>query len=773
MHRFLSALCAASVAAVTAPDLAFAQANNTGLPTVTVEPPTPKPAKKRRAAATAPRAAPRLAAQAAVQAAPPSSGAPVVQTTAGPVQGIRAITASSATRTDTPIEQIPQSIQVVPRQLIEQQGAVTVSEAVQNVSNVEPVHSLTIANTDLQQLKIRGFGAELWRDGMVNVYNTGDRDGLVNVERIEVLKGPNAILYGGGPGAPIGGALNVVSKLPTDKASKEFGIGLGSYQYWNPFFDINQPLNQNNTALFRITGEYTGNKSYIDVIDAKRYSINPTLTLTNREDTTLTIQGFLSRQQQQAYPGLPVYGTILGDFRVNRDLFIGPSGIEPSYSKMHGATVTLDHEFNSMWSANIKARWSQSQFDQMSQWAFGGDATGAVPAFPPSTWLLSNLEVFQKQQEFTVNPSVKAKFDTAISRNTLLIGADYSRVTDRGFMTGDNLGNTCFLTTFACPPATVDLQNPVFTIPYTRPNPSAGAEYAAYFNFDNTYVTKGGYAQLQSSLYDRVHVLAGARLANIDISYTENALVVPSTFVTDKTKLLPRAGVVVDLVKGLSAYASYSEGMRWAGFTTAVVRPEPELSQQVEAGLKYNINSELSGSLAVFEIHRDNVPVTIALGVAGLTQQKSRGFETDMLWQPSRNWSFLGSYGYTDATFAGSFVDSSGVIPGGNKLPFVPEHSGRVWANYKFDPSVAPGWSVGAGVYAASSQYVDNANLWKTDGYYTVDAKIGYEKDGFRAFVALKNLTGETYFTPYAWLGGQVAPGAPRMVYGQLSYRFN
>jgi iron complex outermembrane recepter protein len=768
---------ALQLAFLSVSDVASAQSSEKPLPSVTIDAPGParptvsrptsenvRSARSRRA-----RAKPAVAPQIPVS----TNQVPVTQTTAGVVQGIRALSAVSATRTDTPIEQIPQSIQVVPRQLINEQAATSVSEAALNVSNVQPVNSLIVGNADQLPIKIRGFGAEQWRDGLVNLYNVGDRDGLVNVERIEVLKGPNAILYGGGAGAPVGGVVNVISKLPTDKAGGEFGIRLGSFQYWNPFFDINQPLNVDKTALFRITGEYTGNKSFIDVIESKRYNINPTLTLTNKEDTTLTIQGNVSRQQQQAYQGLPVYGTLLGDFRARTDLFIGPSNIEPSYSKTEGVTATFDHQFNSIFSANVKARWSRAEFDQLSQNVFGADFTGAVPAFPPSTWFVQNIEMFQQQREFTINPSLQAKFALGPTVNTLLVGADYSHVNDRGFMSADYLGNACFLFLGICPPVTVDLSNPSFPVPYTRPNPSAGFEFLKFFDFQNSYINKGAYTQLQTSLYDRVHFLGGVRLASIDITYNENALAVPSTFITETTRALPRAGVVVDLVKGLSVYASYSEGMRWAGFTTAVSRPLPELSNQIEGGLKFNLNNQLAGSLAVFEIHKSNVPALLSLGVAGLTTQRSKGFEADLTWQPNRNWSFLGSYGFTDAVFAEPFLDFTGAtIPGGTKLPFVPAHTGRLWANYKFNPGWLEGWSIGAGLYTASGQYVDNANLWQTNGYFTVDAKIGYERDHLRAFITAKNLTGERYFTPYTWLGGQVAPGAPRTIYGQISYLY-
>jgi iron complex outermembrane receptor protein len=326
-------------------------------------------------------------------------------TTAGPVDGYRALTAMSSTKTATPIEQILQSIQVVPKSLLEDQTSLTVTEAVQNVSNVQSVNTLNIANTDLAQSKIRGFKAEQWLDGIVVNYSTGDRDAFANVERVEVLKGPSAILYGGGSGAPVGGAINIVSKLPTNQAGGEFGVTFGSDSYARPYFDINQPLSPDGTLLFRITGEYTSADSFVDVPNQDRYSINPTLTLTNKTDTTLTIQGRASRYEQQAYPGLPAVGTVAGDFRIDRHLYIGPSDIPRSYTEVQGVTVALDHRLDDIWSFNIKGRWSQSEFDQKSQ-----STTTAAPDVGPTTWSLLNTDVFQKQEEFTINPNLQARF---------------------------------------------------------------------------------------------------------------------------------------------------------------------------------------------------------------------------------------------------------------------------------------------------------------------------------------------------------------------------
>ena len=683
-----------------------------------------------------------------------TGGKGIMETTAGHVQGYRALTATSATKTGTRIEQIPQNIQVLPRKLLDDQSATSVSEAIKNVSNVQPQDTRIIGNVEQVPIRIRGFGAERWTDGYPgNLFGAGDREGLVNVERIEVLKGPNAILYGGGAGAPLGGIVNVISKLPTSNASYEIGGRIGSYGYWSPYFDVNQPLNKDGTALFRMTGEYTGADSFIDVLDSKRYSLNPTLTLTNNDTTSLTLQAFMSNHKQQAYPGVPIYGTILGDVRFDDRLFFGDPDIEPSHAKQHGITATFDHEFNDVWSTNIKARWSKSEINQLAQAALmDPTGTGGFPAIPPSTFDVNNMEHFDEQREFSINPTIQAKFSVGPSENTLLIGTDYARITDKGFMT------------MGLMPGVVDLENPIFPR-YTRP--VVGVDGMAFFDFDVNYVTKGVYGQLQSSIYDRVHVLLGGRFGSLDVNYDELSSGSPVNYKTEETKFLPRAGVMVDVLEELSLYANYSEGMKWVPFSTFVGQPEPELSKSIESGIKFNVNDTLTGTLAVFQIDRENVPYQISPGVGGLSEQRSRGFEADILYQHNPNWSVLASYGYTNA----KFVDATNTVAADTRVPMVPEHSGRLWVNYEFGPDFMRGWSAGVGVYAASNQTINAQYDWKTEGYFTVDAKIGYENEKMRASLSVQNLTGEQYFTPYSWFGGQVAPGAPRTIYAQLGFK--
>lgn len=675
-------------------------------------------------------------------------------TTAGPVNGYRALSAMSSTKTATPIRQIPQSIQVVPKAVIDDQRPKSIGEVVQNVSNTQGPHNLGIGNSDMTPFKIRGFGADLWLDGMSIPYGSGNRDAFSNIERIEVLKGPSAILYGGGAGAPIAGAVNLISKQPTDVAGGEVGVTVGSFDYYRTFFDINQPITANGTVLFRVTGEYGGADSYVDVLESERYAINPTLTFTNKTDTTLTVQGSFSKFEQQAYPGLPAVGTVAGDFRLDRWMYPGDPNITPSYTERQAVTVTLDHRFDPVWSFNVKARYSKADNLQDSQ----GPQT-AAPDMGPTTWSLLNVAMLQQQEEFTINPNLQARFSAGDTKNTVLVGADYSRVTDAGFMHSD----------FGVMP--VDLTNPIFLTPFTKPDPTSPT-FFNWYDFDGVYTTKGAYAQWQSSLWDRVHLLVGARLANLSVDYDEKVpfslggLAPPETFTVNKTKILPRAGVVVDLMPGLSAFASYSEGMRWTAFTQAN-NVAPEESEQIEGGLKFSIGQQVSGTLSVFDIQRSNVPITVGAGVTDTAEQRSRGFEADVIWQPTRAWKVLASYGYTDVTFN----DDKLFAPAGNSLPGVPAHSGRLWVDYAFSDQLQ-GLSIGAGVYASSRQFVDNLNLYETDGFLTVDSKISYDAGNWEASLHVKNLTGEDYFVPYTWFGGQVAPGAPREFFGTLVYKY-
>jgi iron complex outermembrane receptor protein len=602
-----------------------------------------------------------------------ASGPPVEQTTAGPVKGYQALTATTATRTPTPLEEIPQSIQVITRPLISDQNNLTVTEALRDVSAVQGTNALQTPAYD--STYIRGFSAEQWIDGLATYYNPGNRDALINVERIEVLKGPSAILYGGGVGSPVGGVVNVVSKLPTGKAFYGAGIIAGSNRYFQPYFDANQPLNSEGTVLFRMTGSYTSAESFIDVLEKRAYSINPTLMLTNLRDTRFMLQGRFTDWKQQEYQGLPATGTLTGDFRIANSLFPGPASIPKSYSRTNSGTALLEHTFNSVWSASLQARASKTEFAEYAQNYVGTNFAANTPAIPPSFWNLLNLALSQEQTEYTVAANTLAQFDYGPTRNKFLLGLDYSRVTDTGTMLADfNDLFTLGLVNLADP-------SPTFQ-PYVQP---AQRPLNTVVDGDNTYTTAGVYAQLQTAVWDRLYLLAGVRVANLQIESVSPTFARTDT--TDTTKVLPRIGAAYELVRGLSVFAGYSEGIKANPFVFFSGTPQPEESKQYEGGVKFNTAFGLSGAAALFQIDRTGVPVAVGLTSVPEGEQRSRGFDVDLLWQPNRNWQVLANYAHINATLTNAVP---GVAPAGNRLNIVPPNSGRLWVNYRSAPARWP-----------------------------------------------------------------------------------
>lgn len=657
--------------------------------------------------------------------------------------------AKSATKTDTPIRQVPQSIQIIPDTLIKDQGNLTVSEATRNVAGVQATNP--VQTPAYESTIIRGFAGEQWLDGLTSFYNAGNRDSLVNVERIEILKGPNAILYGGGTGAPLGGVINVVSKMPEKEAFVQIGTTFGSYQFKQPTIDVNMPITEDGTVLFRVTADYTTAESYIDVIETDKYSVNPTLLITNNDGTTLTIQGRLSDWKAQEYQGLPATGTITGGFSIDPHLFVGPSDIPKSESQVKSVTAKLEHAFDESWSANVQARLGHTDFREIAQsFAAGFDFAGNAPAFG-TFWNVINVELAQEQDEFSVNGALTGKFESENIKGTILLGADYSRVSDKGGIYGDPFD------LFLLGP--VDLTAPVYPS-YVKPAQTPGNTFS---DGDNTYTTSGVFAQIQSTLWENVHVLGGLRLASLEIENVSPGFGLSGT--TDKTRVLPRVGVVVDVTPEVSLFADYSEGMKGNFFTFFLGDPVPEESDKIEAGVKFEFANGISGTAAFFELNRTGVPVGFPAVANG--EQQSRGLDIDMTWQADDNWFVLANYAHVEA----ELTKAAGGGAAGNQLNIVSPDSGRLWVSYRFTQPGYRGLSAGAGIYAASGAYVDLANVYETDGYYTVDAKIGYDDEDIAASLAVKNLTNEKYFVPYSYFGGRIAAGEELAVYGSFAVK--
>ncbi|RJE78575.1 TonB-dependent siderophore receptor [Paracoccus sp. JM45] len=659
------------------------------------------------------------------------------------INGYRADTVSSATRTATPLQQTPQSVQVLSPELLQDQAVISMSEALGNVSGAQG--TIPLQTPAFESTLLRGFPAEFYRDGMTSYINTGDANAMAGVERIEVLKGPNAILYGGGVGTPLGGVVNIVTKKPGQESLTELSLTFGTSGYVEPSFDINRQLS--DTVLFRMNGSYVRSNADQDVIETDRYSLSPSLTFGYGTDTRLTIEGYVSRWEQQEYQGLPAVGTVIGNFDIDRNLYIGDPDIPDSHTETGKLTLTLEHDFNDWWSNRTQFRYGENEVEQISQIILSN-----APDAGPTDWNLYNAYVPGEQTEYSFNTSFEGRFSTGAWNHVLLFGADYSRIEDYSLMYMDYAG-------------TSDLSNPGTWPTWTMPSTLAMGEG------NGTYTTSGAFVQMQSSV-GRLHLLGGLRLAYLETVYNSEGYGRRDTL--EKTKLLPRIGAVYDLTDQWSAFASYSEGMKANAFYFYSSTPKPEYNRQAEIGLKYD-GGAVSGSIAAFRIERENVPVTDPTDPTYLTsitegQQRSQGIELDAVWQPGGAWKVIANYAYTDAELT---ADIPMGATAGSKLPGVPRHSGGIWADYDARADDGEGWRAGAGLHAVSSSSLDQINTYDTAGYATVNASASHTQDGMTYALAVKNLFDTEYDLPmYGYMGGRVVPGAKRQIHVNISKRF-
>lgn len=247
---------------------------------------------------------------------------PVVVT--GKREGYTASTTSTGTRTDTPLLEVPQSVQVITRALLQEQERRTLGEALVNVSGVTPTRS--DENLFIPPI-VRGFPAEVYLDGLplfAGNQQAYDPIGMVGIASITVLKGPSGTLYGGGLGTPLGGVINIESGRPDPTSTSGYAaLRAGSFSTWNPYAEINVPISPGVTA--KVAGEYQRNESWIDKVDGKRWSLQPSLLFQIDEGTDLLLQGQFNHRSALEYSGLPADAALAG--LLDRDAFPGsPDG---------------------------------------------------------------------------------------------------------------------------------------------------------------------------------------------------------------------------------------------------------------------------------------------------------------------------------------------------------------------------------------------------------------------------------------------------------------
>lgn len=663
----------------------------------------------------------------------------------GATPAVYAVTDSmSATRTNTPVIDIPQSVETVAEALIAEQDTHTLADALVNVSGVTPAKPQEIG---FVSPLIHGFPAEIYEDGLPSFGATqswNDPTSLVGLKRIDVLKGPSSSLYGGGLGSPLGGLINVVSERPaTSSFAGELAMRGGSYSTVDPYVDVNIPFSSKVGA--RIAGEYLNSDSWIDEIGANRWSAQPSVAFQFNPKTSLLVQGHFNHRNQLEYSGLPAVQALAG--QLDRDAFPGaPIGQPHTTTDTRMATANLDHTFTDSLRWTTNARYYYGQFGE-----FGSFVYPALAPPDPSTPTVYPIFTL----DMPTNPVHEAVVDTNLladlrglgGRHELLAGASYDHTNFASYMGFSGI-----------PVGEIDLAHPVYNLSFGPLTP---------MNLSQTdrYATTAFYGQDQAT-YGRLHVMGSLRYTQLEFREREQA--------TDQTyhHASPRVGATLDVAHGIALYAGYATAFRGSFGFFGPTPPKPETSQNFEGGVKFMLAKYgLSGTISGFDQTRNNVatadPSNPLLSVqAG--QQRAFGAETDIAWEPTRAFSMLANYAYTEAT-----VTKDNVIPVGNVLARVPRNSGRVATRYRVQHGPATGLAFGAGVTGFSAREDTLPNTVLTPGYAAVDAQAAYDF-GRRYTIegSAVNLTNRHTYDSYEYFGFPVVmPNQPLSAYVTLKIR--
>ena len=736
-------------AAIVPPAMSSAHAqsasgpNASTLPPITVEAPRERP----RRAAQRERSTPRAVQRRVARPEPAPAGAIPLGTievqgerAGGPVRGIVATRSATGTKTDTPLLETPQSISVVTRRQIEEQGAQTVSEALRTTPGV--VAQWSGYDVRYDYMLVRGFQPTTFLNGLI--LPTGFSSGTHGIpqvepyglERIEVLRGAASALYGQ---VPPGGILNMVSKRPTDVAFGEIQLQTGSFARKQAAFDIGGPVTQDGSLLYRLTGLGRLADTQINFQDEKRVFIAPSFTWRPTADTTFTfLSSYMNNESGFTGAFLPAAGTLLPNpnGRLPRSLFPGEKNYDNFKRELGTIGYSFEHRFNDIVS-----------FTQNLQYAFSNTDSRAINV---GGWADANqtllrrgaVNILNNGHTFTIDNQLKLKLNTGPVSHTILAGVDYQ-----------NFKNEFWYRGAANAPVPLNAYNPV----YTGFTPTSWITT----NHTNQSLSQlGAYVQDQIR-YDRWLLTLTGRHDSTELG-TFNHVNGATTNRVDNA-FSGRAGLNYVFDSGLSPYISYATsfqpvvGTNKAGETFA-----PTIANQIEAGIKYQPNgSPIFAALSVFDLTRTNITTADAYNNGFLVQSgeaRVRGVEMEVKARLFDTLDLTAAYAYSESEVTKSndtTVYNGAVIrTQGKELPFVPRHQASLWANYTFAGGAFDGLSLGAGVRYVGALYGDNANLFKSPDTAFFDLAAAYDLgkldrrlDHFHLRVNLRNVFDTYYVT--------------------------
>lgn len=654
------------------------------------------------------------------------------ETATSPVMGYKARRAATATKTDTPLGETPQSITVVPREQIVDQGATGLQDALNYAAGVRSDAYGLDSRSD--NVRIRGSYPDEYQDGLRKLfdwYTSNTRTDPFTLERIEVLRGPSSMLFGQGT---TGGVINMVSKRPQATRQGEIGVQYGSYNRRQLQADLTGPLDEEGRWLYRLVAVGRLADTQVDHVRDDRMLLAPSLTWRPGAATSLTLQGHWQDDKSGSTSQFfPWEGTVLpnpnGTIPTNR--FIGEPGFDRYDSRRQSFGWLFEHRFNDRLAVRQNVRLSRNEVDYYSLYGDFFSAPGSWALDPVNKRLLGRVAYVDESRARMVaaDQHVQADFAAGGWQHKLLAGFDAVRYrkNSRSFFG-------------VAPP--IDVYDPVYT-GYTpgalADSPESGIRQAGVYLQDQ--LRHGPWIVVAGLRYDRASTLLAG---NAD---------------QDSHAMTKRLGAMYVTASGWSPYLSYSESFTpVAGIGRTGQRYRPLRGEQVEAGVKYDPQgSRVSFNASLYDLREKNQQVADPADPMFFIQTgatRNKGLELEMRGSVSRDVEVLAHYNYTD-------VDT--------RLEQLPRHQAAAWAKWRFAIAGTPGFSLGGGVRWMSA-YRDGAGP-TVPSVALLDLLLAYDTASWRYALNVSNLTDEKYAASCG-ARGDCWFGARRNIVASATYHF-
>lgn len=625
---------------------------------------------------------------------------------------------SSATKTNTNIMDLPQTITIINQQQLNDQQITDMSKSVTYSPGIDVDQGE--GNRDAFIIRGNKTSADLYLDGIKDDAEYY-RD-LYNIDQVDILMGANGILFGKGGS---GGVINRVSKQATFDNTNNMTIQLGSFDSKRSTLDVNRKISDRLAARLNVMAEK--GDSFVPGVNYEKQGINPVFTFLVDDQTTVRFGREFYHDQRTGYRGVPSKNG--RPYNGNRSQYYGNSSMSPNEVTVNSTFIALEHNFSDY--LNLKNTTRYTDYDKYYSNIYANSSVQS-----DSVTLSAYYDNTQRQNFFN-QTDVTWNFDTADISHTLLTGMEIGTQDNRRYRLTDT-------------DQVVSIHNPT----------GSAWNYGTYNRDKRTNISyRSVYAQDQIKFNDQHQIVIGFRHDDYETDFNlvaENSALVGDKFKINDRMISTRLGYIYNPSPEVSYYLSYSNsfqprnGDQLDAISSSNANEDPEKFINYEIGTKWQINSKLFATVAIYQLNRERMQITDpndSLNKIIVDGQRSRGVEISINGRLTDNYSIVGGWSFIDAEITKDQGSGSSLISAGTSLGNVAKNNFSLWNKYEFNShwSFALG-AIGRGnMYAATPTSSSSVNL---PGWVRFDAATYLKIDNkTRLQLNIENIFDKTYYS--------------------------